>query len=345
MSSNEISAPESFTDIDLASLEAAADLVGEILPIPTPSIRWPLVEKSLGLAPDATPEVWVKHENHLPTGAFKVRGGVRYFDWLKRAHPEVNGVIAATRGNHGQSVAFAAAVCGLNSTVVVPVGNSGEKNAAMRGYGANLIESGVDFNEALIVATEIAEQRGLHMVPSFDWKLVEGVATYGLEMFRNTPPLDRLYVPVGLGSGICGCLAARRALGLKERTQVIGVVAEAAPCYKKSFQAGKLVETEGVPQTIADGVACRVPDADALDLILKEVTKIISVEEGAIRASIKSAVSDMHQLCEGAAALPFAALAQDAANDPGGLRKQRVGLVMSGGNVGKRDLLTILGSK
>ncbi len=343
MSSNEITAPRSFTDIDLASLEAAAEIVGAALPIPTPSIRWPLLEKKLGLAADATPEVWVKHENHLPTGAFKVRGGVRYFDWLKKVHPEVKCVIAATRGNHGQSVAFAAAACGLHATIIVPIGNSQEKNAAMRGYGAELIEGGADFNEALAVAEAMAEAQGLHLVPSFDWKLVEGVATYGLELFRKTPPLDRLYVPIGLGSGICGCLAARRVLGLEKRTQVIGVVAEEAPCYKKSFEAGAVVETGGVPQTIADGVACRVPNAEALEVIMAEVTRIVSVSEKEIRASIKSAVTATHQLCEGAAALPFAALAQEALNDPDGLRHQRVGLVMSGGNVGCDDLLTILG--
>ncbi len=344
MSSHEFPAPTSFTDIDLASLQGAAELVAASLPIPTPSIRWPLLETSLGLAAEATPEVWVKHENHLPTGAFKVRGGVRYFEWLKRAHPEVSGVIAATRGNHGQSVAFAAAASGLNATVVVPVGNSGEKNAAMRGYGAELIEAGADFNEALVVAEAQAKARGLHMVPSFDWKLVEGVATYGLELFRATPPLDRLYVPIGLGSGICGCLAARRVLGLQKRTQVIGVVAEAAPCYQKSFQAKRVVETEGVPQTIADGVACRIPNAEAFKVIASEVTRIVSVSETAIRASIKSALTDMHQLCEGAAALPLAALAQEAACNPDSLKGQRVGLVMSGGNVGRHDLLTILGS-
>lgn len=342
MSSTQFLAAQSFTDIDLASLEATAELVAAALPIPTPSIRWPLLEKSLGLAADATPEVWVKHENHLPTGAFKVRGGVRYFNWLKKAHPEISGVIAATRGNHGQSVAFAAAAAGMRATIVVPSGNSEGKNAAMRAYGAELIERGADFNEAMIVAQAMAAERGLHMVPSFDWKLVEGVATYGLELFRKTPPLDRLYVPIGLGSGICGCLAARRALGLENRTQVIGVVAEAAPCYKKSFESGALVETEGAPQTIADGVACRVPNAEALEVILKRVTRIVSVSEAAIRASIKSAITDMHQLCEGAAALPFAALAQEASDDPDGLRGQRVALVMSGGNVGHADLLSIL---
>jgi len=344
MSSTEVPAPQSFVDIDLASLEAAADLVSSALPIPTPSIRWPLLEKGLASTAGGAPEVWVKHENHLPTGAFKVRGGVRYFEWLKKAQPGVSGVIAATRGNHGQSVAFSAAACGMHATIVVPVGNSEEKNAAMRSYGADLIERGADFNEALVVAEKIAEQRGLHLVPSFDWKLVEGVATYGLEFFRQTPLLDRLYVPIGLGSGICGCLAARRVLGLDERTQVIGVVAEAAPCYKKSFEAGAAVETKGVPQTIADGVACRVPNAEALEVIMTGVTRIVSVSEEEISASIKRAVTDMHQLCEGAAALPFAALAKDLREDPGDLSAQRVGLVMSGANVGRNDLLTILGN-
>lgn len=342
MSSAKVIAPSSFTDINLSSLQAAAETIAAVLPVPTPSIRWPLLEKNLRLGPDAGTEVWVKHENHLPTGAFKVRGGVRYFDWLRRTHPDVTGVVAATRGNHGQSVAFAASACGLNSVIVVPHGNNVEKNRTMLAYGAELIESGADFNEAVDVAVELAASRNLHFVASFDWKLVEGVGSYGLELFRQMPPLDRLYVPIGLGSGICGCIAARRALGLELRTEIVGVVAEAAPCYALSFAAGETVETDGVPGTVADGVACRVPNADALAVISEGVTRIVCIDEKSIRAAMKRAASDMHQLTEGAAALPLAGLMKDVAGDPESFLGKRIGLVLSGGNVDADTLIRVL---
>ncbi len=271
----------------------------------------------------------MKHENHLPTGAFKVRGGLVYLDWLKRELPEVEGVVAATRGNHGQSVAFAARAHGLTATIVIPHGNSAEKNRAMRGYGAELVEHGRDFAEALEFADQLAGERGLHFVPSFDEKLVRGVATYALEWFRGAPPLDRVYVPIGLGSGICGTIAVRDALGLD--TEIVGVVAEGAPTYADSFAAGRAVPGERLPETIADGVACRVPNAEALGSILGGVARVVPVPEAGIRAAMRHYFTDCHQVAEGAAALPLA-----AALEPGELaanRGKRIGLVLSGGNV------------
>jgi threonine dehydratase len=320
--------PSSFDEITLASIEAAREIIQKRLPLPTPTIRWPLLEENVSGA-----ELWVKHENHLPTGAFKVRGGVRYFDWLKNAHPEVSGVIAATRGNHGQSVALAAKSCGLQVVIVVPEGNSVDKNRAMMGYGAELMEHGADFNEALAFAADFAEREGLHMVPSFDWALVEGVASYGLELFRQAPDLDRLYVPIGLGSGICGCLAARRVLGLERRTEIVGVVAAAAPCYQLSFDAGRAVTTEGVSLTIADGVACRVPNEEALTVIRDGVSRILSLSEGEIAMSMSRIVRDVHQIAEGAGALSIAAAIHDAESDPDWFRGKRIGAVLTGGNV------------
>ena len=243
----------------LAALEAAADLVHRSL-APTPERCWPLLAERYGC------ELWVKHENQTPIGSFKVRGGLVYMDTLRREQPKVTGVIAATRGNHGQSVAFAATRNGLGATVVVPHGNSLEKNRAMRAFGAELIEEGHDFQAAYEHAFELAGTRGLHMVRSFDPTLALGVASYSLELLRAVPDLETLYVPIGLGSGICSAIAVRDALGCK--TAIVGVVAEAAPTYAKSFAAGKPVST-ATSDTFADGLATRIPDADALAIILK----------------------------------------------------------------------------
>jgi threonine dehydratase len=272
----------------------------------------------------------VKHENHTPVGAFKLRGGIVYMDQLRRREPEVTGVIAATRGNHGQSVALAAARAGLRATIVTPHGNSREKNAAMKALGAELIEHGADFQEALEYASELARERRLHFVPSFDRALVLGVASYALELFRGAPPLDAVYVPVGLGSGICGMIAARDALGLK--TEVIGVVAAGAPAYALSFAAGKPIEA-GLPQTIADGVACRVPDPDALEIILRGASRIVTVTDDEIEAAMRHLFSDTHNVAEGAGAAALAALLQEGEQ----MRGKRVAVVLSGGNI-DRDL-------
>ena len=235
--------------LSLDALDAAAALVHGVV-APTPQIRWPLLCERIGA------EIWVKHENHTALGAFKVRGGLVYMDGLRRREPAICAVVAATRGNHGQSIALAASRVGLRAMIVVPHGNSREKNAAMRSLGAELIEQGADFQEALEHATELAKAQRLHLVPSFDLALVQGVASYALELFRAVADLDALYVPIGMGSGICAVLAARDALGL--RTEVIGVVAAGAPAYAASFAAGRPIAS-ATAHTIADGMACRFP--------------------------------------------------------------------------------------
>ena len=303
----------------LAELEAAADLVHRTI-APTPQIRWPLLSERCGC------EVWVKHENHTPIGAFKVRGGLVYVDELLEREPGVAGVIAATRGNHGQSVAFAARSAGLDAVVVVPHGNSVEKNRAMAALGAELVEHGQDFNAAYDHAKDLAQERGLHLFPSYHPILVRGVATYSLELLRAVPDLDTVYVPIGLGSGINGMIAARRALGLK--TRVVGVVAEQAPSYALSFEAGRPVSTSSCA-TLADGVAVRVPDAEALAIILDGVERVVTVSEAEIEAAMRAYFADTHNLAEGAGAAPLAALLKEKRQMAG----KKVGLILSGGNV------------
>ena len=287
---------------------------------PTPEYCWPLICERAGT------EVWVKHENHTPIGAFKLRGGLVYVDELLRREPDTPGVIAATRGNHGQSVAFAARGAGLRAVLVVPHGNSVEKNRAMRALGAELVEHGQDFNAAYDYAKDLAAERGLHLFPSYHPILVRGVATYGLELLRAVPDLDTLYVPIGLGSGINGALAARQALGLK--TRVVGVVAERAPSYALSFEAGQPVSTNSC-DTVADGVSVRVPDADALEIILEGVERVVAVSEDEIEAAMRAYFADTHNLAEGAGAAPLAALIKEKDAMAG----KKVGLVLSGGNV------------
>ena len=305
--------------LTLAELEDAADLVHRIVP-PTPLYCWPLLAERCGA------EIWVKHENHTPVGAFKLRGGLTYFDRLRRASPAIAGVISATRGNHGQSVGFAARRNGFSATIVVPHDNSREKNAAMRAQGVELIEHGHDFQAAAEHATALAAERSLHRVPSFHPWLVQGVASYGLEMFRANPELDLVYVPIGLGSGICGTIAARDALGLA--TRIVGVVAENAPSYALSFAAGRAVSTNSA-DTLADGMACRVPDAAALEIIRAGAERIVTVSEAEIRAAVRHYFTDTHNVAEGAGAAPLAAALQERA----ALSGKRVGLVLSGGNI------------
>jgi threonine dehydratase len=312
----------------LDALESAARLVHEIIP-PTPQIWWPLLAARTGA------EVWVKHENHTEVGAFKIRGGIVYMDRLRRRDPSVTGVIAATRGNHGQSVAHAAASAGLRSLIVVPHGNSREKNAAMRALGAELMEHGEDFQEAYEHAACLAEARELHMVRSFDESLVCGVASYALELFRGVRDLDAVYVPVGMGSGICGLIAARNALGLK--TEIIGVVASRAPAYALSFAAGRPISAP-VEDTIADGMACRVPDPGALAVIREGAARIVTVEDEEIAAAMRHLFSDTHNVAEGAGAAPLAALLQERDRMAG----RRVALILSGGNVDRDVFARIL---
>ena len=316
--------------LSLAELEAAARLVHEVM-IPTPSHCWPLLSERAGA------EVWVKHENHTPLGAFKVRGGIVYMTDLKRREPNLQGVIAATRGNHGQSVAFACRRVGLHAVVVVPQGNSREKNAAMRAQGAELIEHGHDFQAAYEYARDLARERGLHPMPSFDRRLAAGVASYALELFHAVPDIDTVYVPIGLGSGICGTMAARDALGLK--TKVVGVVATNAPAYALSFAAKQPVSTNSA-DTIADGVACRVPDSGALNLILKGAERIVSVSEAEIRAAMRHLFTDTHNLAEGAGAAALAGLLQEKNRVAG----KRVAVIQSGGNIDRELYMSVLAS-
>ena len=303
----------------LAALEEAADLVHRTVP-PTPERCWPLLAERYGC------ELWVKHENHTPIGSFKVRGGLVYMDALRQREPDVTGVIAATRGNHGQSVAFAATRAGLTATVVAPRGNSVEKNRAMRAFGAELIEEGHDFQAAYECAFTLAEERGLHMVRSYDPTLALGVASYTLEFLRGVPDLETLYVPIGLGSGICGAIAARDALGCK--TRIVGVVAADAPTYAKSFAAGEPVPTPRA-DTFADGLATRIPDADALALILKGAERVVAVSEAAMQAAMRDYYTDTHNIAEGAGAATLAALGQERAQCAG----RRIGVILSGGNI------------
>lgn len=312
----------------LAALEEAAGRVHSVLP-PTPQYEWPLLSRRAGA------EVWVKHENHTPVGAFKVRGGIALFHELRASHPSLPGVIAATRGNHGLSVAFSAARAGLTASIVVPRGNSAGKNAAMRALGAELVEHGEDFQEALEHARALASERGLHFVPSFAPALVRGVASYALELFRGAPPLDRVYVPIGLGSGICGVLAARDALGL--RTEVVGVSADGAPCYALSFAAGRPVPTERA-DTMADGLACRVPVEEALETILHGAAGVVTVTDAEIRAAMRALFSDTHNVAEGAGAAALAAALKERRANAG----KRIAVVLSGGNVDRELFASVL---
>jgi threonine dehydratase len=308
-------------------LERARAIVYGAMP-PTPQYAWPLLAAATGC------ECWVKHENHTPVGAFKVRGGLVHMR-LRKERGETNGVITATRGNHGQSIPFAARREGIASTVVVPRGNSTEKNAAMRVLGAELIEAGSDFDEAREIATTLARERGLDMVASFHPELVMGVATYGDELFRAAGELDIVYVPIGLGSGICGVIGVRDLLGLG--TKVVGVVAERAPAYALSFAAGRPVPTNSAA-TFADGVAVRVPHPEAVAAIAKGADRIVEVSEDEISEAVRLYYRSTHNLVEGAGAAPLAALMKERAQMSG----KRVGLILSGGNIDMGKFATIL---
>jgi threonine dehydratase len=303
----------------LSELEQGAAVVYEAM-TPTPQQRWPLLDARCG------GPVWVKHENHTPVGAFKVRGGLAYFDALRRAGSAVPGVVAATSGNHGQSIAFAAARHGVPAALVVPHGNSTGKNRAMQALGAELIEEGHDFQASFEAATRLAAARGWHMVPSFDPRLVKGVASYSLELFRAVPDLDTFYVPIGLGSGICGAIAARDALGL--RTKIVAVVASAAPAYARSLALGRPVSHD-VTTRVADGMACRTPAAEALEIIRAGADRVVEVSDDAIEAAMRALYDDTHNVAEGAAASGLAAILQDR----GRLSGRPVGFVLTGANV------------
>jgi threonine dehydratase len=312
----------------LADIESALPIVRSAVP-PTPQYAWPQLAARTGA------EVFVKHENHTPTGAFKVRGGLVYLDRLRREQPQATGIVSATRGNHGQSLAFAARRAGVAAAIVVPRGNSVEKNAAMRAFGAELIEHGRDFDEAKEHAATVASQRGYAFAPSFHRDLVVGVATYAYEFFKAVSDLDTVYVPIGLGSGICGVIGVRDALGLS--TRIVGVVSQHANAYGRSFAAGKVVTTE-TAHTFADGLAVRVPDPAALAVIRGGADRIVEVSEEGLVEAIGIYFSDTHTVAEGAGAAPLAALLKERDRMQG----RRVGLVLSGQNIDRAVMGEVL---
>jgi threonine dehydratase len=314
--------------MDLETLEAAAALVHRAVP-PTPQYCWPLLSQRLGA------ELWVKHENHTPIGAFKIRGGLVYLDAVKRSQPDLRGVVTATTGNHGQSIALAAARLGVDATIVVPHGNSIEKNRAMEGFGAQLVEAGHDFQAAFEHATELAEREKRHFVRSYDLQLVRGVASYALELFDAVPDLDTVYVPIGLGSGISGVIAARDALGLT--TEIVGVVAANAPTYALSFAAGAPVSTNSA-DTMAGGLAVRVPDPEALEIIRSGAARILTVTEAEIRRAMRITFSDTHNVAEGAGAAALAGALQERHR----LAGKRAAVIQSGGNIDRALFAEVL---
>ena len=303
----------------LAELEAAAQLVHRIVP-PTPQYAWPRLARRTGC------EVWVKHENHTPTCAFKVRGGIVYMDHLRRSETRVTGVTSATRGNHGQSIAFSASRSGIPATIYVPHGNAADQNAAMRAFGAAVIEFGRDFDEALAECDRVAHERDLHFIPAFNQDLVKGVATYALELFRAIGDLDTVYVPIGVGSGICGLIMARDLLGLK--TEIVGVVARNAPAMALSFEAGKPFPTKAA-HTFADGMATRAPREEAVAIIRRGAARILQLSEDDIADAVRVYFEDTHNIAEGAGAAPLAGLMQERTRMAG----KRVAVILSGGNV------------
>lgn len=311
----------------LADLRAAAAAVHARM-APTPQHEWPLLRERCGM------QLWVKHENHTPAGAFKVRGGIVYFDRLLAGGLRPSGVVCATRGNHGQSIALAARQHGLPATIVVPHGNSREKNAAMRALGATLIEHGEDFQSAREHAQQLAEQHGWHMVPSFHRDLVAGVASYAFELFDAVSRLDAVVVPIGMGSGACGVIAVRDALGLD--TEVIGVVSDGAPAYALSLEAGHAIAHE-VTTELADGMACRLPDDRALDILKRGLSQVVRVSDADIAAAMRTLFECTHQVAEGAGAAALAAALQLQR-----LRGRRVAVILSGGNVDRDVYARIL---
>ena len=317
--------------ITLDDITSASRIVYSDMPA-TPQYRWPLLCERLGA------EVWVKHENHTPVGAFKIRGGLVYFAHLAQSEQVPKGVIGATRGNHGQSVGYAAQRYGIPATIVVPHGNSVEKNAAMRALGVELIEHGDDFQAAREFAHTLAREKSLHLVPSFHPLLVAGVATYSLELLQEVKDIDVVYVPIGLGSGICGMLAARDALNLD--TEVVGVVSAHAPAYAESFSARCPVEAP-VTTRISDGMACRVPEPSALEIILEGVDRIVQVTDDEVSAAMRMMFKSTHNVCEGAGAAALAAASQEKSRISG----RKVAVVASGGNVDQDVFADVLNVK
>ncbi len=315
----------------LDELEQAATLVHRTVQ-PTPQYAWPQLKQRAGCT------VWVKHENHTPTGAFKVRGGLVYLDRLKRATPRVAGIVSATRGNHGQSISFAAARAGIPATLYVPHGNSPDQNSAMRAFGATVVEAGEDFDEAKHAAQRAAAEGGLHFVPSFHRDLVVGVASYALELFRAVSALDTVYVSVGMGSGICGLITARDLLGLK--TEIVGVGALNAPATARSFAARRAVTTPSA-LTFADGIATREPNVQAIDIICRGAARVVEVSDDDIAEAMRIYFDDTHHIAEGAGAAPLAALLQER----GRQANRNVGVILSGGNIERARFMEVMSDR
>ena len=312
----------------ISEIAEAQKLVYELM-TPTPQISWPQLNQRLEA------NVWVKHENHTPIGAFKARTAIVYAAELFKHSNRVNGLITATRGNHGQSVALAGQRFRVPVTIVVPYGNSVEKNAAMRSQGANLLEFGNDFQESREHAQTLAQDQGLHFVPPYHRDIVKGVATYWVELFSAVPDLDVVYVPIGMGSGICAACAVRNGMNLN--TKIVGVVSEGAPAYALSFEAGRAIEA-GVTTVIADGIACRLPDDDALAVILNNVDHIVQVSDDEIRNAMRMYFSDTHNVIEGAGAASLAAALKERRS----IRGKRIALIATGGNVDREVFAQVL---
>ena len=304
---------------NLVELQSAAKLVAQYVPA-TPQYQWPL------LCVETNCELWVKHENHPPTGSFKIRGGIVYLDWLRNTQPGVQSVITATRGNHGQSIAFAAKQFGIRPVVVVPHVNSKEKNDAMRALGADLIERGENFHDADAHADELASVRGLHKIPSFHPMLVRGVGSYALELFRAVADLDAVYVPIGWGSGASGLAAARNALGLK--TAIIGVVSKEAPSYARSIASGKIIDVPSNTR-IADGIAISHPHPGAFEMVRREIERVVEVDDSAVEDAMRLYFRATHNVAEGAGAAALAAVLQERTL----VRGKRIASILTGGNV------------
>ncbi len=332
-----------------SELRAAAELVYAHLS-PTPQYVWPLLSAELRA------EVWVKHENATPTGAFKVRGGLVYVDRLRRERPEVTGIVSATRGNHGQSLAYAGVKAGLRVVIVVPERNSPDKNSAMRAFGAEVVEHGRDFQEAREYAAVVARTEQLEPVPAFHPDLVLGVATYAAELFEAAGELDAVYVPVGMGSGICALIAVRDLLGLP--TKIIGVVSNRAPATALSFAARTVVNTD-TADTFVDGVACRSPEPAAIDIIVAGAAEVIAVSDDLTAEAMRVMLRCTHQLVEPAGAIALAgAMAHRGAVAAGGSRntpaltpwpsrevesaRQQIAVIATGGNCDAGLLRTVL---
>ena len=298
----------------------------------TPQYLCGLSSKRLGT------DCWIKHENHTPVGAFKIRGGLSYFDALEQLNALPTEVISATRGNHGQSIGWAARAHGVACTIVVPLCNSPEKNTAMRALGATLVEHGQDFQESREFAIKLAAERGAHMVPSFHPDLLRGVATYWWEFMQAVPQLDVLYVPIGMGSGACAAIAAK--LALRRTVRIVGVVSAHATTYADSLAAGKVVEAPVTTQ-LADGLACRRADQSALDILLPHLERIVQVTDDEVAQAMRDLYADTHNIAEGAGAASFAAAMQERHL----LTGQVVGTTLCGGNADSATLAKVLAGR